>query len=1634
MSMHRLFPAAAALLLASGLALQTRFAASRTDGITADLRGAPLEDALAVAMEGAGRTLDISPRAARAARPVTLRLNGVEPAEAARRIARAAGTDARVDAKTVSVGTQEPGLDLTPPVLETRLLGQTKLLPNAEAALRIVTVRHADNSPIAGADVLLALSQNAEPGPKGHPGFARALFRGRTDASGTLNATYRMPALPAGAYRLSVTSAALGERDRIVETVSLAPETQILLTTDKPVYQPSQTIHMRALALSLPNRAPVAGAPALFEAADGKGNKVFKRRVTTDDYGIAAADFVLADEVNMGAYRLSLHVGDAAQEKTVTVDRYALPKFKVSFTPDRKWYLPGQTLTGVVSAQYFFGKPVQGGVKVALSTFDAGFQQFGEVTGTLDASGHFRVEQKLPEFFAGLPLEQGNAFVKAETVVTDTADHEEKASVSVPVAKDGLKVTLIPESPSALPGVASRVYIVTSYPDGSPAPAEYRASQPNGFTSPRPLTGRTDASGIAVAEFTPTASAPNVQVTAVDANGNAGMASMALNTGQAGVILRADRALYRAGDTMLLTAFSTEGRATMYFDILRNGQTVLTKSAELDKGRASASVSLGEDLTGTLEVHAYRIGRDGEIRRDTRVVYVDPANDLKVAVTPNHESYAPGERASVRFAVTGPDGRPRPSALGISIVDESVFALQEMQPGFEKVYFLLEKEILEPRAEIHGVSGDDIVRPLPAGREGDGRQRAAGALFAALPRHDDRVVSLANSYQQKIAALQQRAWGRFAGDVDAIWAAMERYKRARGNMPPVAGDALDHLLRGGFLTAKQTRDPWGRRYRLTANSNTYEYGFNVASSGPDGVAGSSDDLSTWAGPGFRNQQHWAMRGGLALGGRAGDELNRVEAMPEGAVRFRELGMADKLAFSAAMPAPAEAPNASAPGNPAPARVREYFPETLLFQPALITDANGIATLDVPMADSITTWRLTAMASSRTGALGSVTAPMRAFQDFFVDINFPVQLTQGDEVSVPVSVYNYLPTAQTVTLTADKEGWFDLLDEPTKTVSLGPNEVKGVRFRVKVTGLGFQKLTVRAKGGNRADAVRREVEVIPNGKRVEQVFNGRLTGAVHQTVRLPETAVPGASNILVKVYPGLFSSVLEGMDKVFRMPFGCFEQTSSVTYPNVLVLDYMKRTKRITPEIQMKAEQYVNLGYQRLVSYEVPGGGFSWFGSAPANKVLTAYGLQEFAAMSQVWDVDAAMIARTRAWEASQQNADGSWSPDANYIDEGLGPMWKSNLLSTAYVAWGMAESGRGAGTGDNAATAKAMNYLRAHADEAKDPYSMAVLANAMLAAAPDDPAAKAVVARLLAARTDETPELAFWKTSQSTVTFAGGDSANVEATALAAYALIRAGQAPDVVGHALNWIIKQRDPSGTWGSTQATVLALKVLVASLSAQMQKGNATVRVLVNGAEAGVIHVTPDNADVMQQVDAKQFVRPGDNDVALEVTGEGQMMYGISAWHYDQWAAAGAEKGPLDIGVKYDRTRLAKDETLTAQVSIRYTPPVVELGRPMMTPAPRALNMVVVDLGIPPGFAVEPEDLKALVDAKTVARFETTGRQVILYFEKIEANQPVEFSVRMRAQYPMRAQTPQSVAYQYYDPSVRSTAAPVSLEVTE
>ena len=157
---------------------------------------------------------------------------------------------------------------------ETLVFGQSELVPGSQAAMRVAVRDTSDAAPIAAANVAVIL--------KSPSGETTPVFDGITDELGTTNVTFAVPNdEEASAYTLIVkTESKLGS-DSVERTVTLNRDYRILLSTDKPLYQPGQQIHMRALALSTFDLTPAANREMEMIIADGKGNTVHRETLTT---------------------------------------------------------------------------------------------------------------------------------------------------------------------------------------------------------------------------------------------------------------------------------------------------------------------------------------------------------------------------------------------------------------------------------------------------------------------------------------------------------------------------------------------------------------------------------------------------------------------------------------------------------------------------------------------------------------------------------------------------------------------------------------------------------------------------------------------------------------------------------------------------------------------------------------------------------------------------------------------------------------------------------------------------------------------------------------------------------------------------------------------------------------------------------------------------------------------------------------------------------------------------------------------------------------------------------------------------------------------------------------------------------
>jgi hypothetical protein len=221
-------------------------------------------------------------------------------------------------------------------------------------------------------------------------------------------------------------------------------------------------------------------------------------------------------------------------------------------------------------------------------------------------------------------------------------------------------------------------------------------------------------------------------------------------------------------------------------------------------------------------------------------------------------------------------------------------------------------------------------------------------------------------------------------------------------------------------------------------------------------------------------------------------------------------------------------------------------------------------------------------------------------------------------------------------------------------------------------------------------------------------------------------------------------------------------------------------------------------------------------------------------------------------------------------------------------------------------------------------------------------------------------------------------------------------------------------------------MALRALLLSTSKGSADVRGTVEISLDGKPVQKLMLTPENNDLLHQFVLPAADAKGANTVGIRFEGNGGLAYQVVGRYFVPWSERPANEA-LSIDVSYDRTRLAQDDIATATATVRNN-------------LTKAANMVMIDLGIPPGFDLLSEDLQDYQEKSAgrpsgrLEKFSMTATQAMLYFNAIAPGDTVRVSFRLRAKYPIRAQSFPSRAYEYYDPDVNSVARPVRLEVAK
>jgi CD109 antigen len=695
------------------------------------------------------------------------------------------------------------------------------------------------------------------------------------------------------------------------------------------------------------------------------------------------------------------------------------------------------------------------------------------------------------------------------------------------------------------------------------------------------------------------------------------------------------------------------------------------------------------------------------------------------------------------------------------------------------------------------------------------------------------------------------------------------------------------------------------------------------------------------------------------------------------------------------------------------RVRQFFPETWVWMPKLLTDNAGLASLGLTAPDSITTWRLHAVSSSPEG-IGISESSLTVFQDFFVDPDLPYSVTRGEQFPVQVQVYNYLDTEQDVKLTLTGADWFDIIGDDVQTVTVDANGVGYASFTISPTKVGKQIVEITGQTTERADAVRKDIIVEAEGVTREIIDNGVLSnGSVELGATLPVDIVSDSEKVLVSFTPSIVAQSISGVDDLLGMPYGCGEQNMMLFSTDVEVLRYLKATGQDNPEVRAKAEMYIITGYQRELTYRHSDGSFSAFGESDESGSLwlTSFVLSQFSAARDVTTIDGGILSEAVDWIEYYQQEDGSWEQVGFVIHQDMMGGLSGTYALTAYTTLALEEYG----SANPDVMAKAQTYLEDNLASQDDPYALAIgtLALQKLNSSMAD---EALVELLAISNQDD--DGTYWGYGDGAVPAPRGDygygniapsSKNVETTAYATLALIEANN--PTATSSLKWIAAQRNSNGGFSSTQDTVMAFRALMSAAASAGRDIDATVHVIADGTEVKSVEVDQQNFDVVQIIE----IPDGTSKVKLEMEGTGDLNYQLVR-RFNVILPDVIEQNEIELDVEYDSTDVSVNDIVTVNAHIKYN------GITGINGNTSSSGMMIVDLAVPTGFSPVTSSLEATkASEEKITRYEIAGRKVIFYIDDMQAGEELNFSMQVQALFPVKAIVSESKAYSYYNPEV-------------
>ena len=1347
------------------------------------------------------------------------------------------------------------------------------------------------------------------------------------------------------------TSSELGGKDRYLAHVS----------TDKPIYRTGEKVYVRSVVLQANDHTPVKSrSQVFFEVKSPKGSQVASGFATIEA-SVCGFAWEIPEGQSGGEYTVKVshqQLGIPPAERKFDIRAYRAPRIKTQVKFFRDGYGPGDTVGASLEAtRAEGGAPANAKVKIVARVDGA---EVHSSTATVDSKGNCTAMFKLPA-----RIERGEGTL---AFIINDGGAVETASKTIPILLQTVDLSVYPEGGDLIADLPCRVYIEAKTPAGKPADitgavVDSKGNQVGSFKTEHEGRGRF----VFVPEKKETYSLKISEPSGIDKL----FPLPAIEP--VGTVIQSLSDVYGKGKPVSLRVVSTE-KGPFTVSLRKREEEI---GALTIKGGAKAGEEVTADVTLTPPSSADGVlvatvwSHDGRALAE-RLIYREPMKAVAVSIAADQERYVPGEKVSLTVTTTDEDGEPVEGVVGVTVTDDSVLEMIEKREQAPRlpVMVLLEEEVRE-LADAHVyLDGDNPDAPqaldLLLGTQG-WRRFAFVSVKDFLREHGDdarRVLAMrVVTRTERTAVSKSLKGGRrhlmnfFAVDGAAEMEVLEEA------MPMVRAAAIEAPVAVG-----EDKKPVDRP---------------VPAGEPAPAVEADEELLE------------------AL------EMAQKEHNADAIIAREDREIAGKRMRSVAYITVREYAHKVRPNRKPADRID--FTETLYWHAGVKTDKKtGKATVSFDLNDSVTSFKVFSDVFTGEGALGSESIVIESVQPFYTEPKLPLEVTMGDRIMLPVGIVNG---------TADAFNATRIEIAAAKGIDVGnilPFKLAADARERRIVELlvgdikGDTDFVLSSSAGAYSDRVTRKLRIVPRGFPVEIAEGGMLKpdSTMAFKVTIPASRVPGSVTSEIAIYPTPLANLTGALERLIRAPNGCFEQTSSTTYPLVMAQQYFLSHQGVDPKLIERSREMLRRGYDRLIGFECKNNGFEWFGADPGHEALTAYGLLEFTDMSKVHSVDPKMLARTREWLLGRKDGKGGFKRERRALHTWIAEKDCSN----GYIVWALLSSGESPDS-----LKDEIKTVTDAATKSKNSYVVALGANVAWLAG--DKATGAALAGKLAGLQNKEGLV---EGGTTTIVGSGGTSLQVETTALAVLAWLEDDAYAGNVERGIKWLANICE-GGRYGSTQSTVLALRAILAYDAARSKpKAPGSIDLKIDGRKAGTtVKFDKETHGAIELTDIAEMLEPGQHTIEITMKGGSEMPCAMAITYANDKPDSSDE---CKVGVKVELSDnvLAEGKVTEANVT------VWNKAEDEIIPTPIAI------IGIPGGLEVRHDQLKELVKAGKIAAYEVIGREIVLYWRSMKAEEKAEIPLSLVAAIPGTYAGPASRAYLYYTDEFKTWAAPMKVEV--